>query len=195
MRPLLIALCAVAAACGRGGSTPTSPSAPPAADLLLAGAYTLSLTGFDFSNPGAMPECTPLGVPPAGKTVRTELALARDGAEWVARLASSDADVELRVRDEGPSPSGHRMSGLLRGWLTDRGSPSAPGTGVVATVEATATGAVALLDGEVPALLPSSVFATALGTIVFRDAQGRAATCPRVQLSLGRVLTAGPPAP
>lgn len=194
MRRLLMTLCvASAAACGSGTANPAAPSGSPSSDLLVPGRYHLSLTGFDFPGASAEPSCAPAGVPPAGKMVRTELALERLGSEWVGRLASADADLELRVRDGGPVASGRLVSGVLRGWVADRGTPPAMASGVVATIRTTGAGDFALIDGEVPALLPSSVFATALGSIVFADAQGRAAMCPSVQIILGRVDAASAP--
>lgn len=199
--PLAVLVFTVAAvACG-GGPMPTAsgaltqlplvPSPSPASEWLQPGRYGVFIGGSDFQLEPFRQICSPTGLPPAGKFVRTEIELNLDG-DWLAGHAvESDIDLEVRLKDGGPGLAGRGrvVTGEVRGWATDRGDAVGPATGVTIRIGGVGgQSAIAVVTGETfPAFgAPLSMLGSAEGPVVFADTQNRTSNCPTITFNVGR---------
>lgn len=201
LKPIaLLALAVTAAACG-GESSPSSsgtltqlplvPTPSLESQWLRPGTYDVFVGGSDFGGDFSTVVCSPVGVPPAGKFVRTEIELAAEGDWLVGHAVAGDINLELRIRDAGAPlvfGEGRPVTGEVRGWATDRGATYGPTTDVTFATGTIGGGQPATVTGRTfPALGAAlSMLGAAEGRIVFYDTQGRTAVCPSITLNVGR---------
>ena len=125
-----------------------NPAAPSIELNLTPGMQTVTFVGPGPSSDPQIPPCTPAGVPSGGTSIATQVMLAHEGADWVARSPSPEfGSIELRFRPTIESDEGYLVSGSARGVAPDRGSNVRPPVDVTLTLAA--DGARATLVGTV----------------------------------------------
>ena len=148
------------------------PTSLPESQWLQPGRYSVYVSGFDFRADALTQICSPGGVPPAGKIVRTEIELIADGDWLIGHANAGDVNLEIRLRDAGATPGigrGRAAVGEVRGWATDRGGDFGPATGVTFTTGTTDGAQSAAISGETfPGFgAPLSMLGSAEGHVVF----------------------------
>ena len=187
-----LALLILAAACG---GTPSSPTLGPSPELLrlVGGPQWLDLLGFGLSDDPDYPACVPAFVPRDGTHVATQVVLAREGGEWVARaLDAATSSMVLSFHEAGRSVLGRTVAGTLRGWALNvpRFTLERPRDVRVAVAGQGLRGGAAV-EGTVPPL-DSFVLGSVTGDIRFSDAAMTASSsCSKIQWTLQPVT---PPA-
>ena len=158
------------AACGKNRAAASSLH-------FRAGLNLLVVTGFDISDSPNYPPCSPIGVPPPGKTIETTVMLELDGSEWVGRSSASAGTLEIRLRSDGVGLLGPAVAGSIRGEARDVATGMTPPSDIRA-----------VFSGNPPAVVEGSLdrnapFATGRisGSVTFLNSVGDSGSCAAVE--------------
>lgn len=191
-RAVAIALLPIVAACDTDAA-PTAPSPLPVVEPDRTRTplewsperYHFEITGGDLSGDPALPPCSPLLVPPGGKSVNTFLWFEWQGDELVGRSRPPyRATVEVRFRRVSSSSLGVAITGTVTGSVPDEYDAVLGRRDTVFNIDDRVT-----MEGTVPPRATLDPRGPVLGGLLrgpstFNDSRGAAAFCTNVRYLL-----------
>jgi hypothetical protein len=188
--------------CGDGGRPPTAPTSPPVIDLsrtdtplaLRAERYLLQLIGNDLSDDPALPPCSPILVPRAGKFVTTFLWFDWEGDDLVGRSRPPyAATLQIRLRRVSSSILGVNVEGTVTGSAPDEYDLIMGQRDAIFSAEGGTVGLTGLVSPRIrdDALGPTLI-GWMRGPIAFRDGAGATSRCSNAHYYLEPAPPGGP---